>query len=147
MMTSIIATTARAITPSPPPTCAPKPTAATMERATVTIMRMMEIAVKIIHTNMYEGFCFLKTKNHLLGFVYNYLFIICLKRVESSDSMSKTNFNMYKMHHFFIGTVSYKPRYQRPVFLVRVHPDPCLILIRAQIRALLCASKSKFIPA
>jgi hypothetical protein len=32
-------------------------------------------------------------------------------------------------------------------FLVRVYPDPCLILIRAQIRALLCASKSKFIPA
>jgi hypothetical protein len=32
-------------------------------------------------------------------------------------------------------------------FLVRVHPDPCLILIRAQIHALLCASKSKFIPA
>jgi hypothetical protein len=32
-------------------------------------------------------------------------------------------------------------------FLVRVHPDPCLILIRAQIHALLCASKSKFIRA
>jgi hypothetical protein len=32
-------------------------------------------------------------------------------------------------------------------FLVRVHPDPCLILIRAQIRALLCASKPKLIPA
>jgi hypothetical protein len=32
-------------------------------------------------------------------------------------------------------------------FLVKVHSDPCLILIRAQIRALLCASKSKFIPA
>jgi hypothetical protein len=32
-------------------------------------------------------------------------------------------------------------------FYVRVHPDPCLILIRAQIRAVLCASKSKFIPA
>jgi hypothetical protein len=32
-------------------------------------------------------------------------------------------------------------------FLVRVHPDSCLILIRAQIRALLCASKSKFIRA
>jgi hypothetical protein len=31
--------------------------------------------------------------------------------------------------------------------LVRVHPDPCLILIRAQIRALLLASKSKFIRA
>jgi hypothetical protein len=26
-------------------------------------------------------------------------------------------------------------------FLVRVHPDQCLILIRAQIRALMCASK------
>jgi hypothetical protein len=32
-------------------------------------------------------------------------------------------------------------------FLVRVHPEPCLILSRAQIRALLCSSKSKFIPA
>jgi hypothetical protein len=32
-------------------------------------------------------------------------------------------------------------------FLVRVHPDPCRILSRAQIRALLCASKSKFIRA
>jgi hypothetical protein len=32
-------------------------------------------------------------------------------------------------------------------FLVRVHPEPCLILIRAQILALLCSSKSKFIPA
>jgi hypothetical protein len=32
-------------------------------------------------------------------------------------------------------------------FLVRVHPDLCLILICAQIHALLCASKSKFIPA
>jgi hypothetical protein len=36
-------------------------------------------------------------------------------------------------------------------FLVRVHPEPCLILsraqIRAQIRALLCSSKSKLIPA
>jgi hypothetical protein len=30
-------------------------------------------------------------------------------------------------------------------FLVRSHPDPCPILIRAQIHALLCASK--FIPA
>jgi hypothetical protein len=33
------------------------------------------------------------------------------------------------------------------VFLVRVHPEPCLILSRAQIRALFCSSKSKFIPA
>jgi hypothetical protein len=32
-------------------------------------------------------------------------------------------------------------------FLFRVHPEPCLILSRAQIRALLCSSKSKFIPA
>jgi hypothetical protein len=32
-------------------------------------------------------------------------------------------------------------------FLVRVHPEPSLIQIRAQIRALLCSSKSKFIPA
>jgi hypothetical protein len=32
-------------------------------------------------------------------------------------------------------------------FLVRVHPDTCLILIRVQIRALLCSSKSKFIRA
>jgi hypothetical protein len=32
-------------------------------------------------------------------------------------------------------------------FLVRVHPEPCLILSRAQILALLCSSKSKFIPA
>jgi hypothetical protein len=32
-------------------------------------------------------------------------------------------------------------------FLVRVHPEPCLILSRAQIRALLCLSKSKVIPA
>jgi hypothetical protein len=32
-------------------------------------------------------------------------------------------------------------------FLVRVHPELCLILSRAQIRALLCSSKSKFIPA
>jgi hypothetical protein len=32
-------------------------------------------------------------------------------------------------------------------FLVRAYPDPCLILIRARIRALLSASKSKFIPA
>jgi hypothetical protein len=32
-------------------------------------------------------------------------------------------------------------------FLVRVHPESCLILSRAQIRALLCSSKSKFIPA
>jgi hypothetical protein len=32
-------------------------------------------------------------------------------------------------------------------FLVRVHPEPCLILSRAQIRALVCSSKSKFIPA
>jgi hypothetical protein len=32
-------------------------------------------------------------------------------------------------------------------FLVRVHPEPCLILRRVQIRALLCSSKSKFIPA
>jgi hypothetical protein len=32
-------------------------------------------------------------------------------------------------------------------FLVRVHPDPCLILILPQIRALLCTSESKFIPA
>jgi hypothetical protein len=32
-------------------------------------------------------------------------------------------------------------------FLVRVHPDPCLILNRAQIRALLCSSNSKFSPA
>jgi hypothetical protein len=32
-------------------------------------------------------------------------------------------------------------------FLVRVHPEPCLILSRAKIRALLCSSKSKFIPA
>jgi hypothetical protein len=32
-------------------------------------------------------------------------------------------------------------------FLARVHPEPCLILSRAQIRALLCSSKSKFIPA
>jgi hypothetical protein len=32
-------------------------------------------------------------------------------------------------------------------FLVTVHPEPCLILSRAQIRALLCSSKSKFIPA
>jgi hypothetical protein len=32
-------------------------------------------------------------------------------------------------------------------FLVRVHPEPCLILSRAEIRALLCSSKSKFIPA
>jgi hypothetical protein len=32
-------------------------------------------------------------------------------------------------------------------FLVRVHPEPCLILSRAQIRALLFSSKSKFIPA
>jgi hypothetical protein len=32
-------------------------------------------------------------------------------------------------------------------FLVRVHPDRCLILMLAQIRALLCASKSKFIRA
>jgi hypothetical protein len=32
-------------------------------------------------------------------------------------------------------------------FLVRVHPEPCLILSSAQIRALLCSSKSKFIPA
>jgi hypothetical protein len=31
--------------------------------------------------------------------------------------------------------------------LVRVQPEPCLILSRAQIRALLCSSKSKFIPA
>jgi hypothetical protein len=32
-------------------------------------------------------------------------------------------------------------------FLVRVHPEPCLILSRTQIRALLCSSKSKFISA
>jgi hypothetical protein len=32
-------------------------------------------------------------------------------------------------------------------FLVRVHPEQCLILSRAQIRALLYSSKSKFIPA
>jgi hypothetical protein len=32
-------------------------------------------------------------------------------------------------------------------FLVRVHPEPCLIMSRAQIRALLCSLKSKFIPA
>jgi hypothetical protein len=32
-------------------------------------------------------------------------------------------------------------------FLVRVHPDPCLILIRAQIRAWVCALQSKFIRA
>jgi hypothetical protein len=32
-------------------------------------------------------------------------------------------------------------------FLVRVHPEPCLILSHAQIRALLCSSKSEFIPA
>jgi hypothetical protein len=32
-------------------------------------------------------------------------------------------------------------------FLVTVHPEPCLILSRAQIRALLCSSKLKFIPA
>jgi hypothetical protein len=32
-------------------------------------------------------------------------------------------------------------------FFVRAHPNPCLILIRAQIRALLFASKSKFIRA
>jgi hypothetical protein len=32
-------------------------------------------------------------------------------------------------------------------FLVRVHPEPCLILTRAQIRALFCSSKSKLIPA
>jgi hypothetical protein len=32
-------------------------------------------------------------------------------------------------------------------FLVRVHPDPCLILIRAHIHALLCASKSQLIRA
>jgi hypothetical protein len=32
-------------------------------------------------------------------------------------------------------------------FLVRVHPELCLILSRAQIRALLCSSKSKFNPA
>jgi hypothetical protein len=39
------------------------------------------------------------------------------------------------------------PGWPEVVFLVRAHPDPCLILIRAQIRALLCAWKSKFIPA
>jgi hypothetical protein len=32
-------------------------------------------------------------------------------------------------------------------FLVRVYPDLCLILIRAQIRAVQCASKSKLIRA
>jgi hypothetical protein len=32
-------------------------------------------------------------------------------------------------------------------FLVRVHPEPCLILSREQILALSCSSKSKFIPA
>jgi hypothetical protein len=32
-------------------------------------------------------------------------------------------------------------------FLVRAHPNPCLILIPAQIRALLCASRPKFICA
>jgi hypothetical protein len=39
------------------------------------------------------------------------------------------------------------PRSPEAGFLVRVHPEPCLILSRAEIRALLCSSKSKFIPA
>jgi hypothetical protein len=45
----------------------------------------------------------------------------------------------------FERLVSFKHMYTEAGFLVRVHPEPCLILSRAQILALLCSSK--FIPA
>jgi hypothetical protein len=45
------------------------------------------------------------------------------------------------------GNNIYVPTITEAWFLVRVHPEPCLILSRAQIRALLCSSKSKFILA
>jgi hypothetical protein len=48
---------------------------------------------------------------------------------------------------FMVSIILRTPITTEAGLLVRVHPDPCLILIRAQIRALLLASKSKFIRA
>jgi hypothetical protein len=51
---------------------------------------------------------------------------------------------------FHLQTLFLTAFHMRPAeadFLVRLHPEPCLILSRAQIHALLCSSKSKFIPA
>jgi hypothetical protein len=66
---------------------------------------------------------------------------------DERNSPNKFVFKWYTwQNHVCLSWKKY-PEKPEAGFLVRVHPDPCLILIRAQIRALLCAPKSKFIRA
>jgi hypothetical protein len=79
------------------------------------------------------------TKKNLRGWAVYSCLILCTNRYTIPC--------MIWIKVFMVSIILRIPITTEAGLLVRVHPDPCLILIRAQIRALLLASKSKFIRA
>jgi hypothetical protein len=62
-------------------------------------------------------------------------------------SLTIAKFAFQFIVRFLVACIELPPARPEAGFLVRVHPEPCLILSCAEICALLCSSKSKLIPA